>query len=175
MKPINKKSQTADFRINTEITNVRECRVVGEGFSNNVMPFGEALRLAESMEMDLIEINGKVNPPIMRIAPYDKFLYQMKKKAKAAKQQPQQIKEIRLGANTAENDLNTKARHAAEFIKDGDKVRVVLTLKGREMSRREENKKSIYEFITMLEGVAIPESMPKDEGKKTIVILKPRK
>ena len=173
---INKKQvQQIDYRINAEIEGVTECRVSSEDIPSQVMPFKEALKLAESMEMDLIEINSKVNPPIMRIAPYDKFLYQQKKRAKANKQQTQQLKEIQLRVNIAENDLKTKARKAAEFINDGDKVKVVLTIRGRELARREENKKSIYEFITLLDDVAQAESMPKDEGNRTIVILKPKR
>lgn len=164
-----------DYRINSEITNVAECRIIGENVESVILPFNEALKLAEGMEMDLIEINPTTNPPIMRIAPYDKFLYQQKKKAKANKQQPQMLKEIQLRVNIAENDLKTKARKAEEFIKSGDKVKVVLTMKGRELTRREENKKPILEFITMLDEVAQAECMPKDEGNKTIVILKPKK
>lgn len=170
-----KQANRNEYRVNEEIVGVRECRITGENLESKVLPFAEALALAESMEMDLIEINGKTQPPIMRIAPYDKFIYQNKKKAKANKQQIQQVKEIQLSVNIAQNDLKTKARRAEQFIKDGSKVKVTLTMKGRELSRREENKKSIFEFITMLEEVAVPESMPKDEGVKTIVILKPKK
>ena len=177
MKPNFKKTKDSDieYRVNTEINDVTECRVSSETVPSQIMPFGKALELAESMEMDLIEINSNVNPPIMRIAPYDKFIYQQKKKAKANKQQPQQLKEIQLRVNIAENDIKTKARKAMEFISDGDKVKVTLTMKGRELARRDENKKAIYEFITMLEDVAQAESMPKDDGNRTIVILKPKK
>ena len=175
MKVNSKKNQQIDYRVNSEIKNVTQCRIVGEDIESRVMPFHDALRLAESMDMDLIEINGSVPTPIMRIANYDKFIYQQKKKAKAQKQQPRQLKEIQLRVNIAENDLKTKARKAEEFLKNGDKVKVTLTMKGRELSRREENKKAIFEFITLLENVAQPEAMPKDEGTKTIVILKPKK
>lgn len=162
-------------RINDEIVGVTSCRVTGDGIKSEVLPFKEALTLAESMEMDLIEINPSINPPIMKIAPYDKFLYQEKKNAKAKQQQPKQIKEVQLSVNIASNDLATKAKKAKEFILDGSKVKVILTMKGRELLRREENKKSILEFITLLEEVATPESMPKDEGNRTTVILKAKK
>jgi translation initiation factor IF-3 len=82
------------------------------------------------------------------------------------------MKEIQLSVNIAKHDLETKANNARKFIEDGCRVRVTLTMKGRELSRKEENKKSILEFIVMLEDVAIPESMLRDEGNKTFVILK---
>lgn len=164
-----------DCRINSEITDVSECRVSGKGVESQVMPFDDALKLAESMEMDLIEVNGKLNPPIMLIAPYDKYLYEKKKKAKANKQQVIQVKEIQLKTNIAENDLKTKAKKASEFLNDGNKVKVVLTIKGRELTRREESKKAIYQFIDMLENVGVPETMPRDEGNRTIVVLKGKK
>lgn len=169
----NKKND--EYRINSEITNVSACRVVGDNIESKVLSFNDALSLAESMGMDLIEVNRRINPPIMRIAQYDKFMYEQKKKAKATKQQIQQLKEIQLRVNIAENDIKTKARKAEEFIKNGDKVKVVLNMKGRELTRREENKKCLYLFITMLETVAQAETMPKDEGNRTIVILKPKK
>lgn len=175
MKVNSKKNQQFDYRVNSEIRNVNQCRIVGEDIESKVMLFHDALRLAESMDMDLIEINGSVPTPIMRIANYDKFIYQQKKKAKAQKQQPHQLKEIQLRVNIAENDLKTKARKAEEFLKNGDKVKVTLTMKGRELTRREENKRAIFEFITLLEDVSQPEAMPKDEGAKTTVILKPKK
>ena len=82
------------------------------------------------------------------------------------------LKEIQLSVNITEHDLQTKANNAKKFIENGNKVKVTLTMKGRELSRREENKRSILEFIVMLEDVAVPESQPRDDGNKTIVILK---
>lgn len=172
-----KKSQSssADYRINDNIVGVDTCRIIGDGIESKVMHFDEALAFAEEQDLDLIEINGSVNPPIMRVAAYDKFLYQQKKNAKNMKQKVQQIKEIQLRVNIASNDMKTKANKAKEFIANGDKVKVVLTMKGRELVRKEENKRTILEFITMMDEVAIPESMPKDEGNRTIVFLKPKK
>jgi translation initiation factor IF-3 len=82
------------------------------------------------------------------------------------------LKEIQLSVNIAKHDMETKAKNTRKFIEDGCRVRVTLTMKGRELSRREENKKSILEFIVMLEDIAVPESIPRDEGNKTSVILK---
>ena len=122
--------------------------------------------------MDLIEINSVANPPNVRVRVYEKFLYEMKKNAKKNKQQSSQVKEIMLSVNISKHDLETKVNHAKEFISKGDKVRVTLTMKGRELTRREENKKSLLEFIVMMDDVAIPEGKLMDNGNRTIVTLK---
>lgn len=157
-------------RINEEITS-KEVRVVTKDIKGVVMPVEEALRLANDSECDLIEINSRTIPPIVTIESYDKYLYNLKKNAKKAPK-PSVLKEIQLSVNIAENDLKTKSKKAIEFLENGDKVKVVLTMKGRELSRREENKKSIFMFIDFLSDYGIPESMPKDEGNKTTVIIK---
>jgi translation initiation factor IF-3 len=100
------------------------------------------------------------------------MLYELKKAAKKNKQQVKPLKDIQLSVNIAKHDLETKANNAKKFIEDGSRVRVTLAMKGRELSRREDNKKSILEFIVMMDDVAVPESTPKDEGNKTVVILK---
>ena len=111
----------------------------------------------------------------IRIENYDKFLYEQKKMQKKAKQNKTQLKEIQLSVSIADNDLKTKANKAKEFIEDDCKVKVILTMRGRELIRREENKKSMFSFIDMMSDVAVAESVPKDEGNKTIVILKKKK
>ena len=102
-------------------------------------------------------------------------MYELKKNAKKNKQNTKPLKEIQLSVNIAKHDLETKANSARKFIEDGSRVRVILSMKGREVSRREENKKSILEFIVLLEDVAVPEMTPRDEGNKTVVILKKKK
>ena len=160
------------YRINDEINGYDSVRIVGENVESKVVSLREAKKLAEQMEMDLIEINPKANPPIMRVGNYEKLIYEMKKNAKKNKQKVSELKEIQLSVNIAQHDLETKAKRAASFLEDGHKVKVVLTMRGRELNRREENKRSILEFIVMLEDVAVPESNVKDEGNKTVVILK---
>jgi translation initiation factor IF-3 len=134
-----------------------------------------ARSIAEKLEMDLIEINSSVNPPIIKIGNYEKILYEMKKNQKKNKQQTTQVKEIMLTTNIAKHDLETKAKKAKEFIEEGNKVRVTLTMKGRELTRREESQKSILEFIVMLDDVAIPEGKLTENGNRTIVVLKKKK
>jgi translation initiation factor IF-3 len=124
------------------------------------------------MELDLVEIQSNLEIPIIRICNYEKMLYELKKSAKKTKQNTKPLKEIQLSVNIAKHDLETKANSARKFLEDGSRVRVILSMKGREMSRREENKKSILEFIVMLEDIAVPEAALRDEGNRTSVILK---
>lgn len=169
------KKPSIDLRINDEIIGYDLVRIVGEGIESSVVTLEEAKNIAEKMECDLIEINGKINPPILRIGNYDKLLYEMKKNQKKNKQQVSQLKEIMLTTNIAKHDLETKANKAKEFIADGHKVRVTLTMKGRELTRRAESQKSILEFIVMLEDVAVPEGNLMENGNRTIVVLKKKK
>ena len=165
---------SSKFRVNDEIRVGGNVRIVGEGIESKVVAMSEARKIAEDMELDLVEIQGKSDVPIVRVCNYEKMLYELKKAAKKNKQHVKPLKEIQLSVNIAKHDLETKANNAKRFIEDGSRVRVTLAMKGRELSRREDNKKSILEFIVMMDDVAVPESTPKDEGNKTVVILKKR-
>lgn len=173
-KPVRK--QTSDklfYRTNDAIRH-SEVRIVGDGIESRVVSLREAKSIAESMGLDLIEINSNAKVPVVRIADYEKMLYEQKKALKKNKQHIKQLKEVQLSVSIAKHDLETKANQAKRFINDGSKVKVVLSMKGRELTRRDENKKSLLEFINLMDEVAIPEAMPKDEGNKTVVILKKR-
>jgi translation initiation factor IF-3 len=163
-----------DYRINDDIYGYSQVRIIGDDIESKVVSLKEAKNIAESMDLDLIEINSKVNPPILRICDYSKFLYELKKNAKKNKQTQTQVKEIQLSVSIAQHDLETKAKQAINFLSKGDKVKVVLVMRGRELSRREENKRSILSFIEFVGENGVVESM-KDEGNKTIVILKKSK
>lgn len=167
-----KKPPRIEYRINDEIDFYGQVRVVGENANNEVMPIDKARKLAESLDLDLVEINSRVTPPIMKVCNYEKMVYELKKTLKKNRQQAKPPKEIQLSVNIAENDLKTKENQARKFIEDGFKVKVILIMKGRELSRRMENKKTIFKFIADLEDVAAAESLPKDEGTRTIVFLK---
>lgn len=172
MAKAKKNDFSSKFRVNDEIRIGGNVRIVGEGIESKVVTMSEARKIADDMELDLVEIQGKLETPIIKICNYEKMLYELKKAAKKNKQQTKPLKEIQLSVNIAKHDLETKANNAKKFIEDGSRVRVTLSMKGRELSRREDNKKSILEFIVMMDDVAIPESAPKDEGNKTVVILK---
>ena len=187
-KTKSKKDRFSEPRVNDEIRGNYEVRVIyptnyvpsdihyfNLDFTSEVMSLGEAKRLANKLNLDIFEINPNLNPPIMRIDDYDKWLYREKKKDKENKQNKTELKEVQLSPNIGKHDLEIKARKAREFIEEGNKVKVVLSMKGRELARREESKRCLYEFILMVEDVATPESMPKDDGSKAIVILKKKK
>jgi len=160
------------YPVNDEIKISGNVRVVGEGVDSKVVSIAEARSMAIDMGLDLIEINGNLETPILRIANYEKMVYEMKRSAKKNKQNNKPLKEIQLSVNIGRHDLETKAKHAKSFLEDGHKVKVVLKMRGREMARREENKKPILEFIVMLEDVASIDGTLRDEGNKTTVYLK---
>lgn len=174
----NKKNKLNQPRINNEIVGFENVRLIykpsnnteGEESINKVITMREAKLLSRDKSLDLIEINNRTNPPIILLANYSKYMYELKKQQKH-KAAPS-LKEIQLTTNIAKHDLEVKSNKAKEFIKDGHKVKVILTMKGRELGRKEESKRCLYEFITMLEEVAVPETMPRDENNKSIVILK---
>lgn len=165
-----------EIRINDEISGYDTVRLIyspinKEGF-NKVVTLKEAKKIADENGLDLIEINGKVKPAIVKMEDYSKYLYMLKKQAKAKKKVTTVLKEIHLNTNISDHDLLIKVNKAKEFISDGNKVRVVLTMKGRELTRREESKTCLYKFITYMDDVAVPENMPCDENNKSSVILK---
>lgn len=146
--------------------------------ANEVTSLAAAKSMAKRMELDLIEINPRAEKPIVRIASYDKYYYELKKQEKQRNKKPANtVKEIQLSAGIAENDMNVKVNRAKEFIADGDKVKVVLRLRGRENapSLKEQAKKSLYVFIDSMSDVAVPEGMPREEGNRSIVIMKKKK
>lgn len=169
-----KNNQTTQIRMNDQLYGNRTIRVIYPGeehMENKEMELREAKSLAAELELDIFEIS----PNVLRIDDYKKWAYDMKKKEKSHKQKVSELKEIQLSANIGKNDLQIKAKKAIEFINDGDKVKVVLTLKRRELERLEESKRCLYEFILLVQEVAVPESLPKEAGNKSIVILKKKK
>lgn len=170
-----KKENEFQYRVNEEIyiNGSPMVRLISPDGTNQICHINEARKKADELELDLIEVNPTSNPPVLKIANYQKMVYEMKKNAKKQLHNNKPLKEIQLSVSIAENDLKVKANSVRKFIKDGSKVKVILTMKGREKQRREENKKSLFTFIDMLSDCSTPESFPKDEGdSKTIVILK---
>lgn len=175
MAKVNKQKNPISFRINDELRGNYDVRIVGDDIESRIVSLEGAKAIADKMDLDLIEINSKISPPIMRVGNYEKMVYEIKKAEKKKAHVAKPLKEVQLSVNISSHDLETKANNAKKFIDDGSKVKVTLSMKGRELARRDENKRSILEFITLMEEVASPESMPKDEGNRTIVILKPKK
>ena len=163
-------------RINNEIT-APMVRIVGDNVEPNlVVPIKQAIAMADEMELDLIEISPKAEPPVCRIADYQKFLYQQKRKAKEikAKQVKVVVKEIRFGPQTDDHDYNFKLKHAENFIKEGAKVKASVFFRGRSIVFKEQGEILLLRFATDLEEIAKVEMMPKLDGKKMNMMLAPK-
>ena len=163
-------------RINNEIT-APMVRIVGENVEPNlVLPIKQAIAMADEMELDLIEISPNAEPPVCRIADYQKFLYQQKRKAKEikAKQVKVVVKEIRFGPQTDDHDYNFKLKHAENFIKEGAKVKAYVFFRGRSIVFKEQGEILLLRFANDLEEIARVEMMPKLDGKKMNMILAPK-
>ena len=178
-KQFKKKENIVEPRINNEIRGYQMVRVVyddpnGEKF-NKVLTLDEAKKKAQRLNLDLVEVNTKIDPPIVRIVNYSKYLYELKKSMKQKQRKSSETKEVQLSVNISEHDIAVKANKAREFINNGDKVKVVLKMRGRELSRRDLSKKSLFVFVEALSDCAVAENMPKDEGNKCIVYLKKKK
>ena len=152
--------------INSEIR-ATEVRVADEG----VMSIQDANKLAVSREMDLVLLNDKTTPPICKIMNYEKFIYELSKKPK---NKTLDVKEIKLGPNTAENDLAYRAKHIIEFLKKGHKVKISLQFRGREMTHIDIGKALLLKLCVSVEEFGVLESMPDMEGKKMFAYLKPK-
>lgn len=156
----------------------KEVRVIGtEGQQLGVMSSREALRLAEEAELDLIKIAPKAQPPVCKIMDYGKFRYEQQKKEKEAKKKQHVVetKEIRLSPNVEINDLKTKANNARKFIEKGDKVKVTLRFRGREMAHISSNAHVLDDFAALLEDVATIVKKPKLEGRNMTMFLEKKR
>lgn len=142
-----------------------------------VYPIAEAIRMAEALELDLVEISPQADPPVCKITDYQKFLYQKRKKAKEMKANATKIvvKEIRFGPNTDEHDYQFKLKHAMEFLKDGAKVKSYVFFRGRSIIFSEQGEKLLLRFAVDLEEYGKAEQMPKLEGKRMIMMIAPIK
>lgn len=173
----NSKKRDDDLRINEAITAPR-VRLVGENIpEQGVYPISQALKMAEELELDLVEITAKADPPVCKIIDYQKFLYQQKKKAKEMKANAAKvvIKEIRFGPNTDEHDFQFKLKHAQEFLSEGAKVKAYVFFRGRSILFSDQGEKLLLRFAVELEDYGRAEQMPKLEGKRMIMMLAPVK
>lgn len=151
--------------------------MVGEGIESDVLNTKEAIELALSMELDLVEISPKADPPVCKVIDYRKFLYEQKKKDKElkAKQSKIVLKEIRFGPNTDEHDFNFKLKHAKKFLAEGAKVKAYVFFRGRSIVYKEQGEILLLKFATELEGDGVVEQLPKLEGKRMIMLINPKK
>jgi translation initiation factor IF-3 len=159
--------------INEQIRD-KEIRLIGEdGEQLGIMSSKDAMKLAKDANLDLVKIAPTAKPPVCKIIDYGKYKYELARKDKEAKkkQKVTEVKEIRLSPNIDENDLNTKANQARKFLTHGDKVKVALRFRGREMAHTGSSKVILDNFFERLQDVAVVEKPAKLEGRNMIMFL----
>ncbi|CAI8240728.1 MAG: Translation initiation factor IF-3 [Cryomorphaceae bacterium] len=151
--------------------------MVGEGGEPNIISLDEALKTARDLNLDLVEISPKAEPPVCKIIDYKKFIYDQKKKQKAIKSKAQKvvIKELRFGPNTGEHDFDFKLKHAKSFLDDGAKVKAFVFFRGRSIIFKDKGQILLLRLAQALEDIGVVETMPKLDGKKMIMIIAPKK
>ena len=163
-------------RINEEINTPEVFLIDAEGHSHGKTAIRDALTLAEQAGLDLVEINPNGNPPVVKILDYGKFKYQAQKKAAEAKKRQKvvEIKEIKLRPNIDTHDYEVKARAMRSFFEEGDKVKVTLRFRGRELAHTEIGVELLNKVQSDFSGVAKVEQFPRMEGKQMVMVMSPR-
>ena len=166
------------FKINEKIR-VDEVRLVGENVEGGggVFPTKEAIKMAEALDLDLVEISPKAVPPVCKILDYKKFLYEKKKRDKEIKANSQKtvIKEIRFGPNTDDHDFEFKLKHAMKFLDDGAKVKAFVFFRGRTIVFKDRGEILLLKLAQRLAEHGDIEQLPKLEGKRMIMFIAPKK
>ena len=170
-----KKEQQQEHRTNHMIR-VPQVRLVGDNIEVGVYSIQDALKLANEQALDLVEISPNADPPVCKIIDYNKFLYEKKKKEKEMKANSKvsEVKEIRFTPNTDDHDFNFKAKHAEDFLKDGNKVKAYVQFKGRAIMFKERGELLLLKFAERLAEIGAPEGLPKLEGKRMLIIFAPK-
>jgi len=155
---------------------VPQVRLVGDNIVVGVYPTQDALKMAQEQQLDLVEISPQADPPVCKIIDYNKFLYEKKKKDKEMKANSKisEVKEIRFTPNTDEHDFNFKAKHAENFLKEGNKVKAYVQFKGRAIQFKERGELLILKFAERLSEFGTLEGLPKMEGKRMLAIWAPK-
>ncbi|WP_341679430.1 translation initiation factor IF-3 [Niveibacterium sp. SC-1] len=170
-------AQKESLRLNEEIT-IPEVRLTGvEGEQLGIVPVRQALQMAEEAGVDLVEIAPQAKPPVCRLMDYGKYKYQEAKKAHEAKlkQKQIQVKELKFRPGTDENDYQIKFRNMVRFLEEGDKVKVTLRFRGREMAHQEFGVRLLERIKSDLGELAVVEQFPKLEGRQMIMVVAPKK
>ncbi|HRI23951.1 MAG TPA: translation initiation factor IF-3 [Ferruginibacter sp.] len=170
-----RKEQQQEHRTNHMIR-VPEVRLVGDNVEVGVYSTQDALKIAQSLELDLVEISPGANPPVCKVIDYNKFLYDEKKKKKEmkAKSKTSEVKEIRFTPNTDDHDFEFKVKHAEKFLADGDKVKAHVQFKGRAIMFKERGELLLLKFADRLKDIGALEGLPKMEGKRMQVMFAPK-
>ena len=151
--------------------------IAADGSQAGVMTRAEALALAASQEMDLVEVSPTAEPPVCRVMDFGKFLFEQNKKAHAAKRKQKQIqvKEVKFRPGTDENDYQIKLRNIVRFLGEGDKAKVTLRYRGRELAHQEVGRRMLERLVQDLNTHAVIEQNPLMEGKQMIMVFGPKK
>ncbi len=174
---LSEEKKISDLFINEQIRD-REVRVIGEnGEQLGIMSTRDALSMAEEAGLDLVKIAPTAKPPVCRIVDYGKFKYEQVRREKDAKKKQKtiEIKEIRLSPNIDTNDLNTKANAARKFLTKGNRVKVTLRFRGREMAHMSESRHILDDFAELLSDISVIEKPPKVEGRTMTITLAEKK
>jgi translation initiation factor IF-3 len=164
-------------RRNEEIE-AREVRVIdADGEQAGVMPLSEAIELARNVDLDLVEVAPTADPPVCRIMDFGKYLFEQNKKAQSARRKQKQVhvKEIKFRPGTEEGDYQVKLRKLVEFLESGDKAKVTLRFRGREMAHQELGANLLARVRDDLEEVGTVEQMPQMEGRQMVMVMAPKK
>lgn len=164
-----------EHRINERIR-VPQVRLVGDNVTVGVYTTQEALKIAYDLELDLVEISPQADPPVCKAIDYKKFLYEKKKKEKEMKANAKQseVKEVRFTPGTDDHDFDFKAKHAENFLKEGNKVKAYVQFKGRAIMFKERGELVLLKFAERLTEFGQPEALPKLEGKRMFLLLTPK-
>src|SRR4026209_517304 len=170
-----RKEQQQEHRTNNMIR-VPQVRLVGDNVEVGVYSIQEAMKMAQEQQLDLVEISPQADPPVCKIIDYNKFLYEKKKKEKEmkAKSKTAEVKEIRFTPNTDDHDFDFKAKHAENFLKDGNKVKAYVQFKGRAIQFQERGQLLRLKFAERLAETGTLESMPKMEGRRMLAMFAPK-
>jgi len=163
------------YRVNERITAPR-VRVVGEDIQSDVYPIQAAIKIAQEVGLDLVEISPNADPPVCKVVDYSKFKYEQKKKQKEIKANAQKtvVKEIRFGPNTDDHDFNFKVKHAINFLDDGSKVKAYVHFVGRSIVYKERGEILLLKFAQALEEYGKVEDLPHLEGKRMFMMISPK-
>lgn len=175
--PIASNSNTKELEINEQIRD-KEIRLIGaDGAQMGIMSPRDALRMAIDRDLDLVKIAPQAKPPVCKILDYGKYRFEQTKREKEAKKKQKviEIKEVRLSPNIEDHDMNTKAKMAAKFLQNGDKVKVSVRFRGREMTRTEVGRVVLDQFVQSIADVAEVEKPPKMEGRSMVMFLMPKR
>jgi translation initiation factor IF-3 len=177
VRPIGSARDVKDVTNINERIRAREVRLIDDdGSMLGVMPTYDALRIAREKELDLVEVSPKAAPPVCRIMDYGKYKYQVAKKAAEAKKKQTiiQVKEMKLGLKIEDHDLQFKLKHLRGFLEEGNKVKIIVMFRGREVLHRDKGEQLAAKVIAALKDVGDVEQTPKFDGRNIVIIFAPK-